>query len=141
VVVIGGVVPEGSGVVLMARVLGQAGQPILQNSVNAIAFTLTDLTNAAALGSGSFPVSGTVYDSLQQQDPRWRFDSATRPGDDGYWGYNFLAVLGAALAGPSAVTAPAVAARASLQCDVFFTPAQGEPFRVPFRWQRYPVFG
>ena len=132
--VITGVVPGQSGVTLLARVLGQNGAPITQATITSIAWTLTDLTAGAALASGTFTVASAVFDSLQL-DPRWAADGV---------GYNFLGTLAAsnfALASPSAGVPGQAPAPRRYQCDVAFTPASGEAFRVVFQFSALSVFG
>ena len=140
-IVTGGIIPDGSGVALLARIEGNGGQPITQADIASITWTLTDLVTPAALGSGSFVVATSVFNGLVQNDLRWQIDSETQPGRGGHWGYNFAAVIPASSFPVSTVTRGNVAADLRVQADVFFTPTLGQPFRVPFRWQRLPVFG
>lgn len=127
---------------LLARIVGQSGQPITQASLSSIAYTVSDLTAWLSAGTGTFTISSTVFDALQQADPRWTVDSAMNPGPDGAWGYNFAAVVPAADFPATALTPDAVlAAPHRYQCDVTFTPVSGEQFRVPFRWTPVPVWG
>lgn len=134
-IVTGGVIPAGSGVVLLARILGNSGQPITRASLSSIAYTVTDLTSATVDGTGTFTISSVVFDTLQQQDKRWRLDSAAEPGQDGRWGYNFLATLPASLFTTTTVSATEVLTpTVKLQCDVLFTPASGQAFTGVFRW-------
>ena len=140
---LGGVIPSATGVVLLARVLGNQGVPVTQASLSAIAWTLTDLTTPAALSSGAFAVASVVFDALQQADPRWTRDSAAVPGPDGRWGYNFLATLPAGLfaISPAPTVGLLAATPVRYQADVAFTPAAGEPFRQVFQWTRQRVWG
>ncbi len=131
----GSAVPMRSGVALLARIAGATGVPITQASLSTIQYALTDL----GAGPGVPPVTGpltalsvaaVVFDQLQQQDPRWTRDSAQAPGADGLFGFNFLAVLPAAL-----MTSPN-----RQHVDVIFTPVSGEPFRVSFEWSPLTTF-
>ena len=140
-IVTGGIIPDATGIALLARILGNGGEPIGPADVSAIAWTLTDTTNGLALAGGTFAVAGSVFAGLVQTDLRWSFDSSSQPGKDGLWGYNFAAVI-PATALP--VSAPAVASPlgpARVQCDVAFTMVGGQPFRVPFTWVRQAVYG
>lgn len=142
-VVITGYAVALSGVTLLARILGNAGQPVTQASLSAIAYTVTDLTAGSNAGSGTFTIADAVFDSLQT-DPRWQEDSAASPGPDGLTGYNFLATLPGSLFPliiPAAPTpyAPAPAPH-SYQADVAFTPTSGEAFRVVWQFPVLPVY-
>lgn len=116
-----------SGATLMARIRGNDGQLLTRASVSTITYTVTDTTGPAAVGTAPLTVSSTVFDNLQQSDPRWTRDSADYPGSDGAWGYNFACVIPAALL-PNPVR---------YQIDVVVTPVSGEPFRVV--WSFTPV--
>lgn len=141
----GQAIPGKTGVTLMARLRGAAGALVTGASLSSIGYTVSDLTDGTALGSGTFTVSAVLFDSLQQGDARWSKDSAGRPGADGAWGYNFLASLAAtlfpltALAADDLLAGPAPPHR--VQCDVAFTPVSGQPFRVLFSWLSVPVYG
>jgi hypothetical protein len=133
--VTGGVIPSGTGVTLMRRVTGNNGLPITKASLTSIAWTLTDITNGMALGTGTFAISAVVFDVLQTADPRWAFDTV---------GYNFAATIPAAQTLP--VASPSIQPAAGkpmrqLQCDVLFTPVTGEPFRSQFTWPAAQVYG
>lgn len=132
-----------SGVTLMARLRGAAGQPVTQASLSSITWQLSDLTAGTVAGSGTFAVASSIFDALQQADPRWQADSALVPGPDGSWGYNFLATLGAALF-PVATLAPAQFGAAAVphlyQADVAFQPVSGERFTVSWQLNVVPVY-
>lgn len=122
-----------SGVTLMARVLGHEGRPITRASLTSIEFTIGELTTATAVASGTCVVSNTVFDDLQQSDPRWTQDSAANPGADGRWGYNFAATLEATNFALTTLAAEDdLAAPRSYQIDLVFTPVSGQPWRVVF---------
>jgi hypothetical protein len=127
VAVITGSARARSGATLMARIRGNNGLPLTQASVASIALTVTDTTTGIATFAGPLAVAASVFNSLQQSDPRWTRDSADYPGADGSWGYNFSCVVPAA-ALPNAVR---------YQTDVVITPVAGEPFRVV--WSFVPV--
>jgi len=137
-------VPAGTGVALLARLLLGTGQLATRASISAISYGVSNLTLGTSLGSGTFTVA-SIFDSLQQSDARWREDSQSEPGSDGYWGYNWAAALPAALFPRTALAAPGVltgiAAAELIQADVTFTPVTGEPFVVIFSWQKLPVYG
>ena len=97
--IITGVVVSYSGVTLTARLLGNAGEPIVQADVSSIAYTVRDLTagSTTTASTALTPVSAYVYNSLQLDNPRWDVDSIHVPGPDRRYGYNFLATLGASL--------------------------------------------
>lgn len=144
-VVTGGQVPGGTGVVLMARIRGAGGQLLTRASLSSVAYTVSDLTSGATLGSGALVIASVVFDDLQQRDGRWSADGPARPGEDGEHGYNFRAQLPAsvnptrALAGEDVLAGQRAPHR--YQCDVLFTPVAGEVFRVPFQWQEKVVYG
>ncbi len=145
--VIGGIVPAGSGVTLLARVIGQLGQPITPATLTSISYAVTDLVAGTVTTTGTFSVSGTVFGSLVQNDPRWPFDSVEQPSQSGLSGYNFLATLASttfALATPSAVPLgyPGQPPAARLyQVDVTFVPVAGNSFKQGFRAQVVPSYG
>jgi len=144
-VINGTAVPGKSGVTLLARLRGSDGRLVTRASLSSIAYTVSDLSAGTSLGTGTFTISTTVYDSLQQGDPRWSADSAREPGPDGSHGYNFAAELPASLfalttlAEPGVLSGPARPGR--IQADVAFTPASGQAWRVVFAWDSYPVYG
>jgi len=138
-VVTGQAVVNRSGVTLLARIVGNGGMPITQASLSTIQYALTDFGSgsptpgspgpanpAPTTGAlASLTISSVVFDSLQQNDPRWTKDSAANLGSDGAWGYNFLATLAATL----------FTTANRQQCVVVFTPVTGQPFRCLFQWQ------
>ncbi|MBY0523432.1 MAG: hypothetical protein K2R98_08530 [Gemmataceae bacterium] len=126
-------VPGNAGVALMARIRGQAFALMTQASVASIAYTVTDLTLAANLGSGTFAVASTIYDSLQQQDGSWTKDSAVNLGQDAAWGYNWKAILPAA-------AIPVANSGNRMQVDAVFTPVSGEKFRIVFQFPTIKVY-
>lgn len=144
-VITGPAIPGRTGVVLLARVRASNGQLITQASLSSIAYTVSNVTLGTTLGTGTFTISSTVFDALQQGDVRWQEDSADEPGPDGVHGFNFAATLDDALfvlitlAAPGVLSGPA--SPQLIQCDVAFTPTSGEPWRVAFRWQKLPVYG
>lgn len=125
-------VPGRSGVALMARIRGQAAALLTQASLTSIGWTLTDLATGLVVTSGTFAVAAVVFDALQVQDGSWTKDSADSPGPDGAWGYNFRGIIPAA---------NFTASGDRFQVDVAFTPATGEPFRVPFQFATVKVYG
>lgn len=139
--VITGVVVSHSGVVLMARVLGNLGQPITQASISSIAYGVWDLNAGVVLGTGTFSVVNSVYNSLIQNDPRWTRDSAAFPNPvDGAWGYNWIGTLPAATF-PAAVIQPAARPYPvpqpkpnRIHVEVAFTPVTGEIFGGVWEW-------
>ncbi len=141
-----GVVAAQSGILLLARVVGATGGAITQASITSIAWTVTDLTLGTVLATGTFTVSSSVFDSLQQNDPRWTYDSAASPGPDGAFGYNFAATLPStvlAVSTPSPVPPgyPPANLPRRVQVDVAFTPVVGAAFRVIFLLSVLPVYG
>ena len=117
-----------SGSTLMARIRGNNGTLLTQASVSSIVWTCTNLATAIVSASGTLVVSQSVYNDLQQADPRWTRDSADAPGPDGYFGYNFAFGLPAAALPQGGVR---------FQVDTVFTPTVGEQFRVS--WSFVPV--
>jgi hypothetical protein len=138
-VVIGQRIPGQSGVTLLARLRGVAGQLLTQASLVAITYVVSDLTNGKQLANGSFAIAGTIFDALQT-DPRWTKDSQAQPGPDGSWGYNFLAVIPAATIGATPLSNNPPSPR-RVQVDVVFQPVSGEPFRAIFTWVEAQVYG
>lgn len=133
-----GSVVAGSGVTLLARLRGQGGQHVTQASLSSIGYTVSDLQAGAIIATGTFTVSSTIFDSLQQFDPRWTMDSQAAPGADGSWGYNFLAGLPASALPQTTLTSAALyLPPPRVQVDVLFTPLTGEVFRVV--WSFSPV--
>ena len=140
--VITGTVVQASDVSLLARIRGAAGALITQASLSAIAWQVSDLTAGVVLGSGTFAVATSVFDSLVQNDPRWTMDSQQQPGADGAFGYNFAATIAASNFPPSTLTAPAMppATPHRLQADVHFTDAGGGNWRVVWAWTPVVVY-
>lgn len=118
-----GIIVMRSGATCMARLVGNQGTLITQASLSAAVYTINDLTTGLqVLAETSLVVANVIFNSLQQNDPRWDKDSQANPGRDGRWGYNFLAVIPAVnFANPD-----------KFQIDVEFTPVTGEEFVVPF---------
>lgn len=127
-----GIVVAGSGVSLLARLLGNDGNLLTQASLSSIAYSVYNVTDSASGGAGTLTVSSVIFDSLQQSDRRWRVDSIDRPGVDGRYGYNFAATLAASLFTSGGDVH---------QVDVTFTPASGEPFVVVWRFTPVETFG
>lgn len=140
--IITGVVVTKSGVSLMARCVGATGSPITQATLSSIGVTVSDITNVANLGTFTPSISASVFNSLQQSDPRWTLDSAIAPGPDGLWGYNWLYTIPATTFPLTTLTAANITADPlNYQADVVWTPVSGEQFRAVFRWQVIPAFG
>lgn len=96
--VITGLAIAQAGATLMARVVGNQGTPINSATLAAVAYTVQDLTALTNVcGNSPLAIAGTIFDTLQQSDPRWTKDSAQQPGPDGLYGYNFLTTLPARL--------------------------------------------
>ena len=132
----------GSGHTLMGRILGNSGVPITQASLASIAYAVRDLTAGTTITSGvALTISSVVFDSLQQADPRWTKDSASSVGEDGRYGYNFLATLPATLFTAFDVDADTEEVTTHrYQVDVTFTPASGQPFRQAFQFPAVPTW-
>lgn len=126
--IVTGVGALGSGHTLMARILGNAGTPITQATLSGITYTIRDLTAQTTVASAqALTVSSVVYDSLQQEDPRWDLDAA---------GYNFLAVIPASWFTDYDVDEDTgVVTSHRYQVDVEFTPVSGQPFVQSFQFQ------
>ncbi len=140
-------VPGLTGVTLLSRLVGQNGRSVTQASLSTIAWTATDLTAGAVVSTGSFVVATSIFDSLQQNDPRWVKDSKTAPGPDGQYGYNFLggplAYNLLAAATPVQVPAgwPEGAAVRPVRVDVAFSPVGGVRFTVSWVLKIQPAYG
>jgi hypothetical protein len=123
-------------VALLARILGNAGNPITQSDITSIAWTARDLNTGVTISTGTFTVATSVYNSLQQSDGRWTVDSQYAPGHDRRWGYNFAGTVPAATFANLFDVDP-LTFRVTLhrvQVTVAFTPASGEPFRQAFQF-------
>lgn len=129
-----------SGATLMARIRGANGQLITRASMSTIAYVVSDLTAGTTGSSSSLVVASVVFNSLQQEDPRYTQDNECNPGPDGAWGYNFMTVIPASAFPISVLSSTAddpVPEPHDYQIDVVFTPVSGEPFRVV--WLVTPV--
>lgn len=142
-----GLIVANSGVTLLARILGQNGNPITVASLSTIQYAIRNLTlgtTPTALTSAG-TVASLVSNDLVQNDPRWSIDSADNPGEDGRWGRNFLLTLAASLF-TSARTftvesaAPYRVTPYHLQVSVVFTPVSGEQWHIPYPFLSYPTW-
>ena len=127
----------------MARIRGAGGSLLTQASLSTITYSVSNLTSGTTGTSTSLTISSVVFDSLQQNDPRWVFDSAGEPGADGGYGYNFLATIPATSFPVSVLSSTAsdpVPDSVLYQVDVVFTPVSGQPFRVPFQFRPVLVY-
>lgn len=132
-----------SGVTLLARVRGAAGSLITQSSISTITYSVSNLTAGTTSGSTSLTVSAVVFNDLQQDDPRWTKDSASDPGIDGSYGYNFAATIPATAFAVSVLDSDAsdpVPDQVRYQVDVVFTPTSGQPFRLVFKVNPVAVY-
>lgn len=103
---------EDTGLVVMARVLGQDGEAITQATIDTIAMTSMDLDDYSSVATASLTVSAVVFDTLQTADDRWTADQR---------GYNFLYAIPA-----TAIPSPGKTYRVGL----LFTPSSGQPFAL-----------
>lgn len=136
-----------SGATCIARVRGQTGQLITQASLSAIVYAVRDLTAGSTIVSAqALTISTVVFDSLVQNDPRWDKDSAARPGKDGAYGYNFLAVIPATnftavdVGAGTGVLSPYAVTPHRYQIAIKFTPISGQVFIQPFEFTSLPVW-
>lgn len=127
------VVPGNAGLALMGRLVNYTGTLVTQASISSIAYSVYDLDADASLATGTFTVASVVYDTLQQSDAAWTKDSASKPGTDGRWGYNFKAIL-------PATDIPIASSGDRVQVDVAFTPASGQKFRLVYQFDTTEVF-
>lgn len=103
---------EDSGLRWMARVLGNAGGPIVQADVTSIAYSVynkADLTLATV--TGTLNASDVIFDTLQT-DSRWGKDST---------GYNFAWNVPASVFALGNVT---------YRIEIKITPTSGEAFHL-----------
>jgi hypothetical protein len=139
--VVTGLTISKSGWTISGRLAGQLGTLITQASLSSITYNVRDLTAGTNVTAApvSLTIASVVFDSLQQNDPRWDKDSATAPGKDGRWGFNFLAVIPAVnfTAYDVLSVAPFTVTPHRFAVDVEFTPVTGEKFRQS--WQSTPV--
>ena len=103
---------EDTGLVWMARVLGQDGEAVTQASLDSIVMTSMDLDDYSSVTTATLTISSVVFDTLQTDDPRWTADQR---------GYNFLYAVPAA-----AIPSPGKTYRVGL----LFTPSSGQPFAL-----------
>lgn len=103
---------EDTGLVWMARVLGQDGEAVTQASLDSIVMTSMDLDDYSSVTTATLTISSVVFDTLQTADPRWTADQR---------GYNFLYAVPAA-----AIPSPGKTYRVGL----LFTPSSGQPFAL-----------
>lgn len=103
---------EDTGLVVMARVLGQDGEAVTQASLDSIAMTSMDLDDYSSVATAALTISAVVFDTLQTADPRWTADQR---------GYNFLYAIPA-----TAIPSPGKTYRVGL----LFTPSSGQPFAL-----------
>jgi len=136
-----GLVHQGSGVILLARIRGNDGQLATQSSISSISYAIRDLTDGETDATGTLTVSDVIFDDLQQDDWRWRRDSKLKPGEDSQHGYNFRATLAAGNFDDHDVDSTSKeVTRHEFQVDVKFTPASGEPFVQTWRLTSIPVY-
>lgn len=135
-----------SGCTLMARVLGNNGEPIVQADINSIAYSVRDLTDGETDSTGNaLTVSSVVYNDLQQSDARWTADSRYKPGPDRRWGYNFATTLPATLftdfdVGAAAAEIPYKVTPHSFLVTVKFTPVSGVAFEQAWKITNIPTW-
>lgn len=130
--VITSVVTANAGIVLMARVLGVAGQPVTPGSIATIAWQATDLLAGTIAGSGTFTVASSIFANLVTNDPRWTADAI---------GYNFLGLIPAGTL-PAASPGGALqqATPRPYQIDVKFTGADGSIGYAVYQCMALPVY-
>jgi hypothetical protein len=78
---------EDQGFYWMARVLGEDGEPITQNSFTTVTYTVYDRNDDnAVVTTGSLTIGTVIFNTLQTPtlDPRWTVDRV---------GYNFGAAM------------------------------------------------
>ena len=129
-------VPGGTDVLFLARVRAANFALITQATVSTITWTLTDITPGVnyqtVVGTGTFAVAATVFNSLVQSDLSWTKDSANNLGADGAWGYNFAATLPAAGIVPSGDT---------FQLETKLAIVGGTTLRLVWQFNTVQVFG
>ena len=136
-----GLVIANSGVTCMARLCGAGGALVTQASISSIGYAIRDLTDGETDSASTLTVSSVIYDSLQQTDPRWTKDSAIALGKDGRWGYNFLNTFAATLFTDFDMDATTkIVTPHKFQVNIWFTPASGQKFHVPFQFTPIPVW-
>lgn len=116
-----GIVMQGSAAVLLARVLGPNGLPIVQADVSTIAVKVWDSGAATQVGATLNPAPIDVVYNALQLDARWSADGT---------GYNVALTLAGAYWPDTG----------RYQVEALFTPASGNPFYVIFDLQSLPVF-
>lgn len=141
VAAIEGVIIEGSGAVLLARVTGASGDAVTQASVSAIAWecwktdvppgriypSSTTTVTPTKTGTGTGVVADVIYDTLQTDD-RWTVDAT---------GYNFALSIPAASWPVTDIDDYPDSGWA--QVDVKITPTTGEVFYVAYQVELKPI--
>lgn len=106
---------EDTGLIVMARIVGNAGTAITQASLTSIKMDVYDITDEdapAAIGSqDTLTINSVVFDTLQDSDVRWTRDDE---------GYNFL----------HTVAATRFASAGPVRIEFMFDPASGENFMM-----------
>lgn len=119
-----------SDALLMARILGANGALLNQISLTSISYLVTDTSTGNPVAQSTLSIAATVFNNLQQSDPRWTMDSQANPGTDGLWGYNFSFTLPAS-ALPNSVR---------YQVDVMFLTVTGGQFIVSWSFVPQKVY-
>jgi hypothetical protein len=141
--IITGVFVAKGGATCMARILGNLGTPITRASIASITYNVQDLNTLLSTGNGVLTPANVIFDSLQQNDPRWDKDSAVRSGKDGQWGYNFLNLFSRTLFPAFDVdntTSPPTVKPHRYRIDVTFVPVSGENFLAMFEGIALPTW-
>jgi hypothetical protein len=152
-----GVIVAGGGATLFARLLGNNGFPVNQSSIFTIAYSVVDLVSGLQIVSNlPLVVNSVIFNTLVQTDPRWTQDSATAPGPDGLFGYNFAVDIPPSSLpgitppplvndGNNVVVPPnwsgPLAPPGRVRIDVSFLPILGNFFKVPFEPDVLPSYG
>ncbi len=137
----------GAGWLCRARVLGLNGQPVTQATFNTISYSVRDLTAALTVATlQPLTISQVVYNALQQSDPSWTQDSATQPGPDGLWGYNFAALLPASnftafdVTSATAAPTPNLVIPHKFQASITLNPVSGQPLVLVYASTPIPTW-
>jgi hypothetical protein len=113
-----------SGATQAARIYGNAGTPITQATISSITCKVFDknVSVETPVLTPSITVSSVVFDTLQDDDPRWTIDET---------GYNFLHAI-AATAFPTN--------NHIYRIEYIFTPTSGAVFPLVYEGKAEAIF-
>jgi hypothetical protein len=120
-----------SGVVLMARIVGQTNADVTQATLDEVAFVVRDIDAGSSGTIQAITIADSVFDTLQTNGG-WDQD------DDGY-NFRFVVPASEFEWDPEAEVNGNPKPR-RFRVDVRFTPTEGEQFVVPFSLHVLPTW-